>query len=106
MSTDLKEEIRARYAEAAVRAGAGQGCSGEACCAENGCCGDAGAEAFGANLYDPQAHADLPEAALLASLGCGNPIAVADLRAGEVVLDLGSGGGIDVLLSAKRVGPE
>jgi arsenite methyltransferase len=104
MSTDLREEIRARYAEAAVRADAGQGCSGEACCAENGCCGEAGAEAFGASLYDPQTQADVPEAALLASLGCGNPIAVADLHEGEVVLDLGSGGGIDVLLSAKRVG--
>ena len=85
MSTDLKEEIRARYAEAAVRA-------------------DAGPDAFGASLYDPQTQANLPEAALLASLGCGNPIAVADLHEGEVVLDLGSGGGIDVLLSAKRVG--
>jgi arsenite methyltransferase len=106
MSTDLREEIRARYAEAAVRADAGQGCSGEACCAESGCCGDAGPDAFGANLYDPQTQAALPEAALLASLGCGNPIAVADLHEGEVVLDLGSGGGIDVLLSAKRVGPK
>jgi arsenite methyltransferase len=106
MSTDLKHEIRARYAAAAVRAGAGLGCSGEACCAENGCCGDAGAEAFGASFYDPRTQADLPEAALLASLGCGNPIAVADLHEGEVVLDLGSGGGIDVLLSAKRVGPK
>jgi SAM-dependent methyltransferase len=105
MSTDLKDEIRARYAEAAVRADAGQGCSGEACCAENGCCGEAGPTAFGAGLYDPQTQAGLPQAALLASLGCGNPIAVADLHEGEVVLDLGSGGGIDVLLSAKRVGP-
>ena len=104
MSTELKEEIRARYAEAAVRASAGEGCSGEACCEENGCCGDAGPDAFGASLYDPQTQAELPEAALLASLGCGNPIAVADLHEGEVVLDLGSGGGIDVLLSAKRVG--
>jgi arsenite methyltransferase len=105
MSTDLKEEIRARYAEAAVRADAGQGCSGQACCDENGCCGEAGPDAFGANLYDLAAQADVPEAALLASLGCGNPIAVADLHEGEVVLDLGSGGGIDVVLSAKRVGP-
>ncbi|HEX9379706.1 MAG TPA: arsenite methyltransferase [Gaiellaceae bacterium] len=106
MSTDLKEEIRARYSEAAIRADAGQGCSGESCCAENGCCGDAGPDAFGANLYDAQTQADLPQAALLASLGCGNPIAVADLHRGEVVLDLGSGGGIDVLLSAKRVGTD
>jgi arsenite methyltransferase len=106
MSTDLKEEIRARYAEAAVRADAGQGCSGEGCCAENGCCSDVGPAGFGASLYDSQTQAGLPEAAVLASLGCGNPTAVADLHAGEVVLDLGSGGGIDVLLSAKRVGPE
>jgi arsenite methyltransferase len=104
MSTELKEEIRARYAEAARRADAGGGCAGPSCCAENGCCGDAGPDAFGAALYDPEARDDLPETAVLASLGCGNPMAVAELREGEVVLDLGSGGGIDVLLSAKRVG--
>jgi arsenite methyltransferase len=105
MSTALKDEIRTRYAEAAVGASAGCGCSGASCCEENGCCGDAGPGAFGANLYDAQLQAELPEAALLASLGCGNPTAVAELREGEIVLDLGSGGGIDVLLSAKRVGP-
>jgi arsenite methyltransferase len=104
MSTDLKEEIRARYAEAARQAESGCGCSGESCCEENGCCGEAGPGAFGAALYDPELQSDLPEAAVLASLGCGNPIAVAELREGETVLDLGSGGGIDVLLSAKRVG--
>jgi arsenite methyltransferase len=107
MSTELKDEIRARYAEAALGAAAGCGCScSEADCAENGCCGDAGPGAFGAALYDPATQGDLPEAAVLASLGCGNPTAVAELREGEVVLDLGSGGGIDVLLSAKRVGPQ
>jgi arsenite methyltransferase len=106
MSTDLKEEIRARYAEAALGAAAGCGCScSDADCAENGCCGDAGPGAFGSALYDAETQGDLPEAAVLASLGCGNPTAVAELREGEVVLDLGSGGGIDVLLSAKRVGP-
>jgi len=105
MSTDLKEEIRVRYAEAARQASAGAGCAGPSCCEENGCCGEAGPGAFGAALYDPDARGDLPEAAVLASLGCGNPTAVAELREGEVVLDLGSGGGIDVLLSAKRVGP-
>jgi SAM-dependent methyltransferase len=106
MTTDLKEEIRTRYAEAALGAAAGCGCScSQEDCAENGCCGDAGPGAFGAALYDPETQGDLPEAALLASLGCGNPTAVAELREGEVVLDLGSGGGIDVLLSAKRVGP-
>jgi arsenite methyltransferase len=105
VSTDLKEEIRTRYADAARQAAAGSGCSGESCCEEHGCCGDAGPGAFGAALYDSELQGDLPEAALLASLGCGNPTAVAELREGEVVLDLGSGGGIDVLLSAKRVGP-
>jgi SAM-dependent methyltransferase len=101
----LKEEIRARYAAAAHGASAGCGCSGESCCDEHGCCGEAGPGAFGAALYDEELQKDLPDAALLASLGCGNPTAVAELREGEVVLDLGSGGGIDVLLSAKRVGP-
>jgi arsenite methyltransferase len=105
MSIELKEEVRTRYAAAALQADHGVGCAGEACCAENGCCGDAGPGAFGAALYEPDARGDLPERAVLASLGCGNPTAVADLREGEVVLDLGSGGGIDVLLSAKRVGP-
>jgi arsenite methyltransferase len=100
----IKDEIRARYAAAARDASAGCGCRGEACCEEHGCCGDAGPEAFGAALYDSELRAEVPEAATPASLGCGNPTAVADLRAGEVVLDLGSGGGIDVLLSAKRVG--
>jgi SAM-dependent methyltransferase len=102
---ELKEAIRERYAEAARLATAGEGCSGPDCCTENGCCGDAGPEAFGANLYEALDRDELPGAALLASLGCGNPVAVADLREGETVLDLGSGGGIDVLLSARRVGP-
>jgi arsenite methyltransferase len=105
MSTELKEEIRSRYAEAARQASAGAGRAGPSCCEENGCCGDAGPSAFGAALYDPDMRGDLPETAVLASLGCGNPTAVAELREGEAVLDLGSGGGIDVLLSAKRVGP-
>ena len=61
---------------------------------------------FGSGLYGPDEQGELPQQALLASLGCGNPVAVADLRAGETVLDLGSGGGIDVLLSARRVGPD
>ncbi len=100
------ELVRSRYA-AAARAVTGAGDSA-------GCCGSdsAGAaealevdESFGAGLYDPADTDDLPERAVLASLGCGNPTAVADLRPGERVLDLGSGGGIDVLLSARRVGP-
>ena len=101
----IKEEIRERYAAAARQAAGGCGCSGQSCCDEHGCCGDAGPDAFGAALYDRDAKGKLPESAVLASLGCGNPTAVAELREGEVVLDLGSGGGIDVLLSAKRVGP-
>src|SRR5437588_7163555 len=102
--TELKETIRERYAEAARSAAAGEDCSGPDCCAENGCCGDAGPDAFGANLYEALERDELPDAALLASLGCGNPVAVADLHDGETVLDLGAGGGIDVLLSARRVG--
>src|SRR5213592_3640935 len=94
----LREEVRERYAAAAAAVGKGESCCGDSCC------GDEQA-AFGATLYGDEA-GDLPDAARLASLGCGNPIAVAELREGEVVLDLGSGGGIDVLLSAKRVGPQ
>lgn len=97
----LLEEVRVRYASAAVAVGAG-------CCGtEEGCCDDGveAGEGFGLPLYGEDDQAGVPEAAKLASLGCGNPTVVADLRAGEVVLDLGSGGGIDVLLSARRVGP-
>jgi arsenite methyltransferase len=86
-ANELKEEIREHYA-AAARAGG-------SCCGDD-CCGPA---------YSEDERAELPESAVLASLGCGNPTAVAELREGETVLDLGSGGGIDVLLSAKRVGP-
>ncbi|MFL5777276.1 MAG: arsenite methyltransferase [Chloroflexota bacterium] len=88
----IHEEVRIRYAAAARQASAGGCCSGEP-------------ETIGAGLYTVLEQAELPEAAVLASLGCGNPIAVAELHEGERVLDLGSGGGIDVLLSAKRVGP-
>jgi arsenite methyltransferase len=101
----VREAVRARYAEAALRAEAGdvEGCG----CGPSSCCdpGSNDVEAsFGAGLYGQLERDELPDAARLASLGCGNPIAVADLREGEVVLDLGSGGGIDVLLSARRVG--
>jgi arsenite methyltransferase len=89
----IHEEVRGRYAAAAIQAGAGQGC----------CSGDQ--QGVGPELYSALERAELPGAAVLASLGCGNPIAVAELHVGERVLDLGSGGGIDVLLSAKRVGP-
>ena len=99
MTTDLREEVRRRYAEAALAVGEGGGCGSGSCCA------DADAPRFGEALYDADQRSELPETAALASLGCGNPTAVADLHEGETVLDLGSGGGIDVILSAKRVGP-
>ena len=101
---ELRDEVRRRYAESAraVTEGAGEcGCGSGSCCSDPG----AEAEAFGEGLYDAEQRGALPEAAVLASLGCGNPTAVADLHEGETVLDLGSGGGIDVILSAKRVGP-
>ena len=101
----LREQVRLRYAAAAVAAEQGGcGCSDDGGCCGNVCC-DGDESAFGDTLYTIEQRGDLPEAAALASLGCGNPTAVADLREGEVVLDLGSGGGIDVILSAKRVGP-
>jgi SAM-dependent methyltransferase len=97
----LREEVRARYAQAALRAESGGGCG----CGEGGCCADEQAP-FGDSLYSEAERGELPDAAALASLGCGNPTAVAALRKGETVLDLGSGGGIDVILSARRVGPD
>ncbi|HEV3480537.1 MAG TPA: arsenite methyltransferase [Gaiellaceae bacterium] len=102
----LREQVRERYAEAAVAADKG-GCG---CTDSGGCCGNVSCEgeeaaSFGERLYTIDQRAELPPAASLASLGCGNPTAVAELHEGEVVLDLGSGGGIDVILSAKRVGP-
>jgi arsenite methyltransferase len=102
-NTELREDVRRRYAEAAttVSSGAGEACD---CCHPGSTCAEEGHD-FGPELYEALADERLPEAAVLASLGCGNPTAVADLRPGESVLDLGSGGGIDVLLSAKRVGP-
>jgi SAM-dependent methyltransferase len=101
---ELREEVRRRYAESA-RAVTGEaggcGCGSGSCCAD----GESDAGKFGEALYDAEQRGALPEAAALASLGCGNPTAVAELREGETVLDLGSGGGIDVILSARRVGP-
>jgi arsenite methyltransferase len=107
----LREQVRARYAAAATKVTVGQGdcgCGQPADCGcDSSCCGAATAEepGFGAELYAAIDRDQLPNTAVLASLGCGNPTAVAELRPGETVLDLGSGGGIDVLLSAKRVGP-
>ena len=99
--TTVHEEVRARYAEAARAASAKRSDSA----AQSSCCGPDGGTAFGEILYAETDRAGLPDAAVLASLGCGNPTAVAELREGERVLDLGSGGGIDVILSARRVGP-
>jgi arsenite methyltransferase len=97
---EIKEAVREKYSQAALRAASG----GSSCCgasaALDGCC-----DPITSNLYDAAQMGELPEAAVLASLGCGNPTALAELKPGETVLDLGSGGGIDVLLSAKRVGP-
>jgi SAM-dependent methyltransferase len=112
----VREEVRTRYAAAAHAVTIGQaGCCGpqpataSADVEANGCCSstvaDASTDRFGAMLYDTADRGTLPTAAVAASLGCGNPLAVADLQAGDTVLDLGSGGGIDVLLSARRVGP-
>ncbi|MGH3815490.1 MAG: arsenite methyltransferase [Pseudonocardiaceae bacterium] len=102
-TTDLRDEVRQRYAAAATAVRTG---------AQPSCCGTSGAvdeveigDGFGGQLYDSTDRDSLPVQAVAASLGCGNPLAVADLHEGETVLDLGSGGGIDVLLSARRVGP-
>ena len=110
--TDIKQVVKERYGEAARRVisiGAAASCCGTSAPAPTtSCCSSgplAGTDPITRDLYDSVQTGELPEAAVLASLGCGNPTALAELKAGEVVLDLGSGGGIDVLLSAKRVGP-
>ena len=100
-SDSLRDEVRRKYAEAAVAVAEGSGCG----CGSGACCEDDASEDFGMSLYTLEQRGELPDAAALASLGCGNPTAVAELSEGETVLDLGSGGGIDVVLSAKRVGP-
>jgi arsenite methyltransferase len=100
-SDSLRDEVRRKYAEAAIAVAEGSGCG----CGSGACCEGDASEDFGTLLYTVEQRGELPDAAALASLGCGNPTAVAELREGETVLDLGSGGGIDVILSAKRVGP-
>src|ERR1700676_5529071 len=100
-TTDIKEIVKEKYGQAALRVKSG----GSSCCGASpvngrGCC-----DPITSNLYDVSQIKEIPEEAILASLGCGNPTALAKLNPGEVVLDLGSGGGIDVLLSARRVGP-
>jgi len=102
---ELREVIRDKYATAAIVA-TGEDASAAACCSADGAIvTEEQREYFGSSLYDDGEREELPESAVLASLGCGNPIAIAELHEGETVLDLGSGGGIDVLLSARRVGP-
>jgi arsenite methyltransferase len=102
---EVRDAVRERYAAAARDASAGRSaCCGADCCGTGSAAG-AAADPISGNLYDDATTALLPEKAVLASLGCGNPTALAELHQGEVVLDLGSGGGIDVLLSARRVGP-
>lgn len=111
---EIQQHVQDRYAQAAIAASATKTVHEvihgdlaapqlDSCCGD-GCCSDVSGT-YGLDLYDAAEREGLPDAALLASLGCGNPIAVAELSEGETVLDLGSGGGIDVLLSARRVGP-
>src|ERR1700724_2343409 len=100
-TTDIKEIVKEKYGQAALRVkSSGSSCCGASPVNGSGCC-----DPITSHLYEAQQIKQIPEAALLASLGCGNPTALAKLNPGEVVLDLGSGGGIDVLLSARRVGP-
>jgi arsenite methyltransferase len=98
---DIKEIVKEKYGQAALRVTNG----GSSCCGSSPATGSGCGDPITSNLYDPSQAGQIPEEALLASLGCGNPTALAKLNPGDVVLDLGSGGGIDVLLSAKRVGP-
>jgi arsenite methyltransferase len=99
-NTNIREAVKEKYGEAALRVNSG----GSACCGATAA-SNCGPDPITSNLYDASQSGEIPAEALLASLGCGNPTALAQLAPGEVVLDLGSGGGIDVLLSAKRVGP-
>ncbi|HJQ52864.1 MAG TPA: arsenite methyltransferase [Gemmatimonadaceae bacterium] len=101
----LKDSVKVRYGQAALRVS--DGATANSCCGSSACCGTTTAtwDPITSDLYDEKQKAGIPAEAVLASLGCGNPTALATLKEGETVLDLGSGGGIDVLLSAKRVGP-
>lgn len=99
--TNIRDAVKEKYGEAALRAGAG----GSSCCGATAASSSCGCDPITSNLYDAAQSREVPAEAVQASLGCGNPTALAKLNAGETVLDLGSGGGIDVLLSARRVGP-
>ena len=99
-TTDMKEVVKEKYGQAALRVKTG----GSSCCGATAASG-LGCDPITSNLYDSSQAGQVPDEAMLASLGCGNPTALAKLNPGEVILDLGSGGGVDVLLSAKRVGP-
>src|SRR6202789_1055508 len=98
---NIKDAVKEKYGEAALRATTG----GSSCCGATAASASCGCDSITSNLYDAAQAGEIPPEAMLASLGCGNPTALAKLNAGETVLDLGSGGGIDVLLSGKRVGP-
>jgi len=105
--SNVKDIVQQKYGEAAKRVRTGEGLPAD-CCSKTSCCegsATSSCDPITSNLYDEAQAAGVPEKAVLASLGCGNPTALAELKPGETVLDLGSGGGIDVLLSAKRVGP-
>src|SRR6202795_2618833 len=104
MDPNIKEVVKEKYGQAALRAQSTGACASGSCCG-TGDASESACDPISSNLYDAAQAGEVPEAALQASLGCGNPTALAKLNAGEIVLDLGSGGGIDVLLSAKRVGP-
>jgi len=99
---DVKEVVKEKYGQAALRVVSG---TGNACCGSSPSSCSSGGDPITSNLYDEAQRGELPATAVLASLGCGNPTALAELKPGETVLDLGSGGGIDVLLSARRVAP-
>ena len=101
MSTEVRQAVHEKYREAARRVATGEASS---CCGASACCGDE-IDPITKDLYDEPQKSLLPDAAVKASLGCGNPTVLAELKSGETVLDLGSGGGIDALLSARRVGP-
>jgi arsenite methyltransferase len=99
---NVKEVVREKYGQAALRVASG---AGNPCCRDDPSPLEKSCDPITSNLYDAAQEGEVPDTAIKASLGCGNPTALAELKPGEIVLDLGSGGGIDVLLSGRRVGP-